>query len=159
MTAPATTGDAFRLPLRRRPPAMLAVGAGHLIGRLPPARIRRILTFCARGARPASYTEASRARRTVTAVSVRCAGQGCLPRSIATALLCRTHGSWPVWCAGVRSVPFQAHAWVEAEGRPVDEPLSTTQMRPIVVVPPGRGPSLPDKALPDKALSDKAESP
>ncbi|MFI1969677.1 hypothetical protein BLA24_15625 [Streptomyces cinnamoneus] len=134
------TASRRRLPLSRRPLPLLAVAAGHLIGRLPPRRIRSVLTVAARGARPASYAEAGRARGTVTAVSVRCAGEGCLPRSIATALLCRVHGSWPTWHAGVRTLPFRAHAWVEAEGRPVDEPLSTAQMRPVVTVSAGRAP-------------------
>ena len=45
-----------------------------------------------------------------------------MPRSIATALLCRMSGTWPTWRVGVRTVaPFSAHAWVEAEGKPVDE--------------------------------------
>jgi hypothetical protein len=136
MTATTVHTGRMRVAPHRRALALLAVGAGHLIGRLPPARIRRILTVAARGARAASYAEASRARRTVTAVSVRCAGEGCLPRSIATALLCRVSGSWPTWHAGVRTIPFQAHAWVEADNRPVDEPLSTQQMRPLVTVSP-----------------------
>jgi Transglutaminase-like superfamily len=138
MSVPLSVDGPLRVPVHRRLLPLLAVATGHLIGRLSPRRIRSILTTLARGARPASYTEASRARRTVTAVSVRCAGEGCLPRSIATVLLCRVRGSWPTWYAGVRTIPFQAHAWVEAEGRPVDEPLSTTQMRPLVAVPPGR---------------------
>ncbi|MDT0453175.1 lasso peptide biosynthesis B2 protein [Streptomyces hesseae] len=130
-----------RLPVRRRPLALLAVAAGHVIGRLPPRRIHSILTICARGARPAGYAEARRARATVVAVSVRCAGEGCLPRSIATALLCRARGSWPTWYAGAQTMPFRAHAWVEAEGRPVDEPLSTTHLQPLVTIPPGGRPS------------------
>ncbi len=140
MSAQASAGGPLRVPVHRRLLPVLAVAAGHLIGRLPPRRIRSLLGVFARGARPAGYAEASSARRTVMAVSVRCAGEGCLPRSIATALLCRVHGSWPTWHAGVRTIPFRAHAWVEAEGRPVDEPLSTTQMRPVLTVPPGRGP-------------------
>ncbi|MEU3355342.1 lasso peptide biosynthesis B2 protein [Streptomyces sp. NPDC037389] len=126
-----------RIPVHRRPPALLAVAAAHMIGRLAPCRIRSILTFCSRGARPAGYAEARRARATVVAVSVRCAGEGCLPRSIATALLCRARGSWPTWYSGAQTMPFRAHAWVEAEGRLVDEPLSTTHLQPLIAVPPG----------------------
>lgn len=155
MSVPVCVDRPLRVPVHRRPLPLLAVAAGHVIGRLPPRRIRSVLTAFARGARPAGYAEASRARRTVTSVSVRCAGEGCLPRSIATALLCRVHGSWPTWYAGVRTLPFQAHAWVEAENRPVDEPLSTAQMQPLVAVPPGRGPSPSDRP----SSSDRAEGP
>nr|WP_246257847.1 lasso peptide biosynthesis B2 protein [Amycolatopsis anabasis] len=114
---------------------LIAVAAAHLIGRLPPKHIRRLLTTCARSARPATYPEAARARRAVIAVSMHCAGQGCLPRSIATALLCRAHGSWPTWCSGVRTVPFLAHAWVEADGRPVDEQPAVARMSRLIIVP------------------------
>ncbi|MEU1826728.1 lasso peptide biosynthesis B2 protein [Streptomyces abikoensis] len=140
MSVAVTVDKPSRIPIHRRPLPLLAVVAGHLIGRLSPRTIRNVLTVCARGARPAGYAEARRARARVVAVSVRCAGQGCLPRSIATALLCRAGGAWPTWHAGVQTMPFRAHAWVEAENRPVDEPLSTTHMQPLVTVPPGGQP-------------------
>lgn len=54
-------------------------------------------------------------------VSVQCAGQGCLQRSLATVLLCRAGGRWPDWCTGVRMEPFRAHAWVEVDGEPIGE--------------------------------------
>ena len=71
-----------------------------------------------RGARPATYEQAKAARDTIVAVSLICgAREGCLPRSLATVLLCRLHGSWPAWCVGARRLPpFAAHAWVEADG-------------------------------------------
>jgi hypothetical protein len=72
----------------------------------------------------------------VVAVSVLCAGEGCLQRSLATALLCRMRGSWPTWCTGVRTMPFGAHAWVEADGVPVDEPHQPGHYRPVITVPP-----------------------
>jgi hypothetical protein len=65
-----------------------------------------------------------------------CAGEGCLQRSLATALLCRLRGSWPTWCTGVRTMPFGAHAWVEADGVPVDEPDPPGHYRPVITVPP-----------------------
>jgi hypothetical protein len=70
----------------------------------------------------------------VVSVSTLCAGQGCLPRSIAAALLCRARGSWPGWCVGVRTAPFAAHAWIEADGDPVGEPLGTESFRRVIVV-------------------------
>ncbi len=133
--------ERHRLPWHRRLLPLAAVGAAHLIGRLPPRRIRHLLTRCARVARPATYVPAAAARQAVVAISVRCAGQGCLPRSIATALLCRVHGTWPTWHTGVRTQPFTAHAWVEAEGQPVDEHHTTSQLRPLITIPPGRRPA------------------
>jgi Transglutaminase-like superfamily len=128
--------ERHRLPWYRRLLPLVAVGTAHLIGRLPPRRIRRVMTWCAHCTRAATYAEAAAARQAVVAVSVRCAGHGCVPRSIATALLCRAHGTWPTWRTGVRTQPFIAHAWVEAEDRPVNEPHTTAQMHPLITIAP-----------------------
>ena len=137
MTVPAAVArDDIRLTWRRRLPALLAVGIARILARRSPRRIRAVLTRCRAGARPAGYPDASAARHAVVAVSVLCAGEGCLQRSIATALLCRFGGSWPTWRVGVRVEPFGAHAWVEAEGRLVDEPYPPGSYRPILSVLP-----------------------
>ncbi|MFI6369523.1 lasso peptide biosynthesis B2 protein [Streptomyces sp. NPDC050546] len=128
-----------RPPVSRRIAARTAVAAARLIALLPPRRIRTALGLARRGARPARYDEALRARQDVTAVSTLCAGRYCLPRSLATALLCRMHGHWPTWCSGVRTSPFAAHAWVEAEDRPVGEPPDTATYRTLITVEAPRG--------------------
>jgi hypothetical protein len=109
------------VPWHRRPPVLLAVAAARLLVLLPPRRLRRVLAAVRHGAPPATTDQALAARQQVTAVSLRCAGEGCLQRSVATALLCRMRGVWPDWCTGVRTSPFRAHAWVEVNGRPVGE--------------------------------------
>jgi hypothetical protein len=136
VSAPYVHEKRPRLPWWRRSAALLAVAAAHVIARCSPARIRTMLTAARRGARPATAAQAKAARDAVIAVSLSCAGQGCLPRSIATALLCRLHGVWPTWCAGVRLYPFAAHAWVEVDGRPVDEPAPPGYYTTTVTVPP-----------------------
>ncbi|MFD0392113.1 lasso peptide biosynthesis B2 protein [Streptomyces nogalater] len=108
-------GDRQPLTPGRHLRAVLAVGAARLLTRRPPRDVRRVLTRLSRGARPATYDEAAAARAAVLRVSVMCAGDGCLQRSVAIALLCRWHGAWPTWRVGVRTMPFRAHAWVEAE--------------------------------------------
>lgn len=129
---PATHGA---LPLRRRPPVLLATAAARLIATLKPHRIRRVLTVARRGAAPATAAQALAARQAVVAVSARCAGEGCLQRSVATALLCRMRGVWPDWCTGVRTGPFRAHAWVEVDGLPVGEPHQPSAYHRMMVVP------------------------
>ncbi|EST28986.1 lasso peptide biosynthesis B2 protein [Streptomyces roseochromogenus] len=120
----------------RRPPIRLAITVAWLLSRLPPGRIRTILLLVRRGARPATRGEAQRARTEITSLSLACAGEGCLQRSLATTLLCRMRGSWPTWCTGVRTQPFAAHAWVEVEAVPVDEDTAIAQYRRIMTVPP-----------------------
>ncbi|MFI9452454.1 lasso peptide biosynthesis B2 protein [Amycolatopsis sp. NPDC052450] len=136
MSAPVSVTAPTPLSWWRRPPALLAVGAAWLLTRQSPARIQTILLLARRGARPATYAQASRAKENVLATSVQCAGEGCLQRSLATALLCRLRGTWPTWCTGVRTRPFGAHAWVQADDHPVDEPYPRDYYRPILVVPP-----------------------
>ncbi|MFI6155867.1 lasso peptide biosynthesis B2 protein [Kitasatospora sp. NPDC051170] len=117
-----------------------AVLAGLLLARLSPRRLRTLLGRAATGARPAPYRMAERHYREVVGASARCAGwQGCLPRSIAVALLCRLRGGWPQWCVGVRATPpFAAHAWLEAEGRIVAEPGGSGDYRALIRVGAGR---------------------
>ena len=138
MSAPEIVIHAPRsLPLRRRMLGRLVVAAARLLATQPPGRIRAMLRFLRRGSRPATYAEAKAARDTVVAVSLVCAPrEGCLPRSLATILLCRLHGRWAAWCVGARRVPpFGAHAWVEVDGVPVDEPYPPDYFRTLFTVP------------------------
>jgi len=125
-----------RLPLRRRLMPLLAVGAARVLAHSPPRRIRAMLGFLRIGATPATYDQAKGARDAVLAVSVLCAGENCLQRSLATVLLCRIRGVWPTWCSGIRTGPFCAHAWVEAHGQPVGEGYPAGYFRPIISVRP-----------------------
>jgi hypothetical protein len=111
------------VPLPRRIVVHLAVGGARLLATRSPRRIRRVLGWLRRGARPATVEQAKAARDAVVAVSLACAGrEGCLARSLATVLLCRLGGRWPTWCVGARRLPpFGAHAWVEADGVMVGE--------------------------------------
>ncbi|MFF7634892.1 lasso peptide biosynthesis B2 protein [Kitasatospora sp. NPDC008050] len=132
---PARTGKA--LTVSQKLGARTAVGLARLLARKPPAKIRALLTRLSKGARPATYAEAEAARNAVVAVSLRCAAfEGCLPRSLATILICRARGTWPTWVVGVRArPPFGAHAWVEAEGRMVDEGVDPAYFRSLFTVP------------------------
>ncbi|GAA1300589.1 lasso peptide biosynthesis B2 protein [Saccharothrix xinjiangensis] len=121
MSVPVALEHRVRLPAHRRVLPLLAVGAARLLTRLPPVRLRRILEFARRGARPATAEQALAARAAVVSVSLRCAGQGCLQRSLAATLYCRARGTWPTWCTGVRTHPFTAHAWIQVNGQPIGE--------------------------------------
>ncbi|NYI07611.1 lasso peptide biosynthesis B2 protein [Allostreptomyces psammosilenae] len=135
MTISVTLENTGRVPWRRRLAARLAVALARPLAALPPRRLRRALALASRGARPATVEQAAAARLAVVSVSVHCAGQGCLRRSVATALLCRLGGGWPDWCTGVRTEPFRAHAWVEVAGRPVGERDEIRHYRKTMVVP------------------------
>jgi hypothetical protein len=136
MTGPVAMPERAPVPWRQRPATWLAVGLARVLAGQPPGRIRWLLLRLRRGARPATVAEARAARSAVVATSILCAGEGCLPRSLATTLLCRLRGTWPTWCTGVRTAPFTAHAWVAVAGEPVDEPYPAGYFRLVMAVPP-----------------------
>lgn len=115
--------DPRAIPWPTRVLTRAAVGAGRLLATQSPRRIRTVLRWLRQGARPATADEAKAARDAVVTVSLACAGrEGCLPRSLATVLLCRAGGHWATWCVGARRMPpFGAHAWVEVDGVAVGE--------------------------------------
>jgi hypothetical protein len=138
MTQPQTVERGGSIPFRQRPAALVAVGVARVLAHLPPRRIRAVLTLLRRHAAPATYHQAKDAHDAILAVSVLCGGRYCLQRSLAITLLCRIRGVWPTWCTGVRTAPFVAHAWVEADGQPVGEPQGRGYYRPLIVIPPER---------------------
>ncbi|MFK0226645.1 lasso peptide biosynthesis B2 protein [Streptomyces sp. NPDC090303] len=125
-----------RLPWHRRLVPLVVVGIARLLARAKPVRVRQALELARRGSVPATAEQALTARQHVVSVSLRCAGQACLQRSIAVALLCRIRGTWPTWCTGVRVNPFAAHAWVEVAGEPIGEPYPPGHYRALLTVPP-----------------------
>ncbi|MEN1888980.1 lasso peptide biosynthesis B2 protein [Streptomyces mirabilis] len=139
MSIPVALSRSDRLPPHRRVVPLLAVSVAGILSRLSPSKLRAVLEFARRRAAPATADQAAAARTAVVAVSLRCAGQACLQRSVATALLCRARGTWPTWCTGVRTNPFSAHAWVEVEGVPVGEPYPAGHFRTLLTVGPAEG--------------------
>jgi hypothetical protein len=125
------------VPFPRRMMARFAIGSARLLATQSPRRIRTVLGWLRRGAAPATFEQAKAARDTVVTVSLACAArEGCLPRSLATVLLCRVRGSWPTWCVGSRRLPpFAAHAWVEADGVMVGEDFPPDYFRTLFTVP------------------------
>ncbi|MCK9928299.1 lasso peptide biosynthesis B2 protein [Frankia sp. Mgl5] len=132
----AQRGGAWWRWLRRDALALLAVTLARVLIRLPPGRLRRVMELLAAGTRPAGYRQTLAAMEAVTAVSRTCRGQsGCLPRAVATALVCRVSGRWPTWRTGVRAMgSFAAHAWVEADGLMVGESVPPDTYRPMITV-------------------------
>ena len=125
------------VPLPRRIVAYLAVGGARLLATRSPRRIRAVLGWLRRGAKPATFEQAKASRDAVVAVSLHCAArEGCLARSLATVLLSRLRGHWPTWCVGARRLPpFAAHAWVEADGMMVGEDYPPDYFRILFTVP------------------------
>ncbi|MFD7660579.1 lasso peptide biosynthesis B2 protein [Actinosynnema sp. NPDC059797] len=137
---PETGASPGRVPALR---ARLAVLVAFVACAGSPRRLQRFLRLLARGARRPDPEDLLRWRQAVVSVSSRCAGEGCLPRSVATIVLARTFGCSATWKTGLRQDPFLAHAWVELDGVPIGEPESVRHFRTSLVVEPsftgGRG--------------------
>jgi hypothetical protein len=116
--------------------ARIAVGVARVLAALPPRFIRGALTMTVRGAGRPSPADVLSWRTAVNSVSVRCASEGCLQRSIAVMLLARSFGVSPTWKTGFRPNPFLAHAWVEVDGNPIGEPAAVLEFRPVLAVAP-----------------------
>ncbi len=136
MSSPILPETRGRLGLRDSLVARVATATAFVVTALPPRGIRVFLAAVAKGGRPARTDEVLAWRTAANTVSRRCAGLGCLQRSIAVMLLARFHGVAPVWKTGFRPDPFVAHAWVEAEGEPVGEPDVVSQFRIVLSVDP-----------------------
>lgn len=139
-TASTTVTASQRLVIR------VVVHIAQFVSEWQPTRVQRLLRIISRGAKPGSYEDVSRARDDVLSVSTISRGpSACLVRSISVVLLCRLRGSWADWCVGVLAEPpFMAHAWVEADGRIVDEELRPDEVRVLVRVTAYRAASLSD---------------
>lgn len=122
-------------------PRRTVIWLACLLARLKPKTLARVLGIASRGTKPAVFESAADIHNIVVATSPRCAGwRGCLPRSIAVALLCRCGGTWPTWCVGVRRTPpFAAHAWVESENQVVGEGTPASTYSPLMRVEPPKG--------------------
>jgi hypothetical protein len=56
----------------------------------------------------------------------------CLQRSAATACLLRRHGIHAELVIGTQQMPFKAHAWVEVDGRVVNDKPYTPEMYAVL---------------------------
>jgi hypothetical protein len=138
MTIPHLPATRVDLSLPSYVATRVAVGIGRVLARRKPKQIKAVLEKLQTGARPATAAEARHARDSVLTVSPRCSGdRACLPRSIASMVLCRLRGVSPVWCVGVLvAPPFIAHAWIEAEGKSIGETLDLSHYRRMIAVGP-----------------------
>lgn len=116
--------------------ARVAVGIAFGVCLASPRSLQTLLTLLTKYSRPPSAREVLKWRNEVVGVSPRCAGEGCLQRSVAVMVLARLSGASPTWKTGIRSSPFVAHAWVEVDGLPVGEPEVVKAFRTTLEVVP-----------------------
>lgn len=76
------------------------------------------------------------AKRTCAAVDMACIWYWkevlCLQRSAVTACLLKRHGVPAQMVIGAQQIPFRAHAWVEVDGRVVNDKPYTPEMYAVI---------------------------
>ncbi|WP_420826940.1 lasso peptide biosynthesis B2 protein [Arcanobacterium phocisimile] len=105
----------------------LATISAFWLVKLKPNQLLRVLTRVSVRKGEATYAQAQHLRNAINSVSPRCAGNGCLQRSVAMMLLARFYSLPLVWRTGFRVNPFIAHAWVEFDNQPVGEKLDLSK--------------------------------
>ena len=141
MSTPIALDVPAALSRRQRLAAHTSVAAARLLLAATarrPAVLRHVLGVAARfSRRAATLAEATTIRRTLTSASLRCASPyGCQPRSVAITLWCLATRRRVTWVVGAATGPLALHAWVEAAGRPVAEPVDPYLIyQPIIIVP------------------------
>lgn len=130
-------------PVGRKPAiqARLAILVAHGLTRLPPGILESVMRrVVSRGKRPDPSTIVNY-RAAVVRSSTICAGHGCLPRSVATALVARMNGYGVSWFTGIKDAPFTAHAWVAVDDHAVGEPAEVTAFAKVLSAVPEYSPS------------------
>ena len=90
---------------------------------LPLRRATAFVTRLGRHQPPATVVEAQAAVNGARRASRYFPGRAaCLENSRAAVLTGLLHRRKTHWCIGARTLPYAAHAWVEAENTPVGEP-------------------------------------
>lgn len=139
MSIPVVLEPAVVLTIRERVRGAVAVSTAWLLllaAGSRPARLARLVRLARYGARPATPDQVQRSRAVVTTVSLRCAGpHGCLLRSLSIVLAERLAGRSVCWKVGMTCPPPVLHAWVDAEGTAVGEPVDPDLLyTPILTV-------------------------
>lgn len=90
---------------------------------LPLSRVTGLVARLGRHRQPASAAEARAAVNGARRASRYFPGRAaCMENSLAAVLAGLLHRRRTDWCIGARTLPYAAHAWVEAENTPVGEP-------------------------------------
>lgn len=93
-----------------------------ILGVLPFEHATALVALLGRRVRPASTEEAEAAVNGARRAGRYFPGRAaCLETSLAAVLTALMHRRKPAWCIGARTLPYAAHAWIEAENTPVGE--------------------------------------
>ena len=138
MSSPVRMEQRTKLSVKNKITALFCANVSFFLIKLPPKKLSKIIEKLSKNTRKALPKEVESWRTSINSINVRCAGNGCLQRSVAVMLRGIIARRTPDWVSGFQVSPFIAHAWVEVDGIPIGEEMDLSNFQKILFVEGGK---------------------
>lgn len=138
MSSPVRMEQRTKLSVKNKIIALFCANVSFFLIKLPPKKLSKIIEKLSKNTRKALPKEVESWRTSINSINVRCAGNGCLQRSVAVMLRGIIARRTPDWVSGFQVSPFIAHAWVEVDGIPIGEEMDLSNFQKILFVEGGK---------------------
>ena len=138
MSSPVRMEQRTKLSLKNKITALFCANVSFFLIKLPPKKLSEVIEKLSKNTRKALPKEVESWRTSINSINVRCAGNGCLQRSVAVMLRGIIARRTPDWVSGFQVSPFIAHAWVEVDGIPIGEEMDLSNFQKILFVKGGQ---------------------
>ena len=138
MSSPVRMEQRTKLSVKNKIIALFCANVSFFLIKLPPKKLSEIIEKLSKNTRKALPKEVESWRTSINSINVRCAGNGCLQRSVAVMLRGIIARRTPDWVSGFQVSPFIAHAWVEVDGIPIGEEMDLSNFQKILFVKGGQ---------------------
>ena len=138
MSSPVRMEQRTKLSVKNKIIALFCANVSFFLIKLPPKKLSKIIEKLSKRTRKALPKEVESWRTSINSINVRCAGNGCLQRSVAVMLRGIIARRTPDWVSGFQVSPFIAHAWVEVDGIPIGEEMDLSNFQKILFVEGGK---------------------
>ena len=138
MSSPVRMEQRTKLSVKNKITALFCANVSFFLIKLPPKKLSEVIEKLSKNTRKALPKEVESWRTSINSINVRCAGNGCLQRSVAVMLRGILARRTPDWVSGFQVSPFIAHAWVEVDGIPIGEEMDLSNFQKILFVKGGQ---------------------
>ena len=138
MSSPVRMEQRTKLSVKNKITALFCANVSFFLIKLPPKKLSEVIEKLSKNTRKALPNVVESWRTSINSINVRCAGNGCLQRSVAVMLRGIIARRTPDWVSGFQVSPFIAHAWVEVDGIPIGEEMDLSNFQKILFVKGGQ---------------------
>ena len=138
MSSPVRMEQRTKLSVKNKITALFCANVSFFLIKLPPKKLSKVIEKLSKNTRKALPKEVESWRTSINSINVRCAGNGCLQRSVAVMLRGIIARRTPDCVSGFQVSPFIAHAWVEVDGIPIGEEMDLSNFQKILFVKGGQ---------------------